>query len=97
MVAIMAWQVPARSDGLGASSGVPSAGTVSIAALISIAIVFAITPALVAVGVILAVATAGTAVAWLAQRQIGGHTGDVLGGAQQVSEVVALVVAVALS
>ena len=97
MVAIMAWQAPARSDGLGVSSGVPDAGTVSIAVLISIAIVFAITPALVAVGVILAVATAGTAVAWLAQRQIGGHTGDVLGGAQQVSEVVALVVAVALS
>ena len=97
MVAIMAWQVPARSDGLGASSGVPGLGTVSFDAIISVAIVFAVTPALVAVGVILAVAAAGTAVAWFAQRQIGGHTGDVLGGAQQVSEVVALVVAVALS
>ena len=97
MVAIMAWQEPARSDGLGASSGVPGASTVSYDALISIAIVFAITPALVAVGVIIAVAASGTVVAWLAQRQIGGHTGDVLGGAQQVSEVVALVVAVALS
>ena len=97
MVAIMAWHVPARPDGLSASSGIPAAGTVTLDALISIAIVFAITPALVAVSVILAVVAAGTTVAWLAQRQIGGHTGDVLGGAQQVSEVVALVVAVALN
>ena len=89
--------MPARADGLGASSGVPDASTVALGALISIAIVFAIAPAAVAVGVLLAVAATGTAVAWLAQRQIGGHTGDVLGGAQQVSEVIALVVAVAIS
>ena len=97
MVAIMAWLAPARADGLGASSGIPGAGTVACGALISIAIVFTIAPAAVAVGVLLAVAATGTAVAWLAQRQIGGHTGDVLGGAQQVSEVIALVVAVAIS
>jgi adenosylcobinamide-GDP ribazoletransferase len=31
------------------------------------------------------------AVAWLALRQIGGQTGDVLGGAEQVAETAILV------
>jgi adenosylcobinamide-GDP ribazoletransferase len=30
-------------------------------------------------------------VAWLAQRQIGGQTGDVLGGAEQLGETAILV------
>ncbi len=97
MVAIMVWLAPARADGLGAASGVPGAGTLACGALISVAIAFAVAPAAAAAGIVLAVAAAGTAVAWLARRQIGGHTGDVLGAAQQVSEAAALVVAVALS
>ncbi len=97
MVAIMAWLAPARADGLGATSGVPGSGTVACGAMISISVVFAVAPAAVAVGILLAVTAAGAAVAWLARRQIGGHTGDVLGAAQQVSEAAALVVAVALS
>ncbi len=97
MVAIMAWLAPARADGLGAASGVPGAGTLACGALISIGVAFAVAPAAVAVGILLTVAAVGTAVAWLARRQIGGHTGDVLGAAQQVSEAAALVVAVALS
>ncbi len=97
MVAIMVGLAPARADGLGAASGVPGAGTLACGALISVAVAFAVAPAAVAAGIVLAVAAAGTAVAWFARRQIGGHTGDVLGAAQQVSEAAALVVAVALS
>jgi adenosylcobinamide-GDP ribazoletransferase len=97
MVMIMAWLAPARADGLGAASGIPDVGTLAIGVLISIVVTFAIVPAAVAVGILLAVAGGGTAVAWLARRQIGGHTGDVLGAAQQVGEVAALVVAIALS
>ena len=33
----------------------------------------------------------GLAIAWLALRQIGGQTGDVLGGAEQVAETAILV------
>ena len=33
----------------------------------------------------------GLGMAWLAQRQIGGQTGDVLGGAEQVAETAILV------
>ena len=45
-----------------------------------------------------AIAGAGLAVAalaWLAMRQIGGQTGDVLGAAQQVAEVAVLAAAAA--
>jgi len=34
-------------------------------------------------------------VAWLAKRQIGGQTGDVLGALEQVSEIAVLLVALA--
>jgi adenosylcobinamide-GDP ribazoletransferase len=34
---------------------------------------------------------AAVGTAWLAQRQIGGQTGDVLGGAEQVAETAILV------
>jgi adenosylcobinamide-GDP ribazoletransferase len=33
----------------------------------------------------------GLGIAWLALRQIGGQTGDVLGGAEQVAETAILV------
>jgi adenosylcobinamide-GDP ribazoletransferase len=39
---------------------------------------------------IVAAAAAGTLVGWLAQRRLGGQTGDVLGAAQQVSETAIL-------
>ena len=97
MVAIMAWLAPARADGLGAAAGVPGVGTLALGVVISIGVAFAVAPTAVATGILIAVAGGGTAVAWLARRQIGGHTGDVLGAAQQVSEATALVVAVALS
>ena len=43
------------------------------------------------------VAGLGTAgVAWLAERQVGGHTGDVLGGVQQMSEVLFLLTLAAI-
>ena len=39
----------------------------------------------------LAAGLCGFCMAWLAMRQIGGQTGDVLGGAEQVSETAILV------
>jgi len=40
---------------------------------------------------------AAAALAWLANRQIGGYTGDVLGGVQQVTEIAILLAAAALA
>ena len=81
---------PARNDGLGAAAGRPEQGPV----LWSCGI--AILAALLAVGVrpalsaMIAAAVVAAAIAWIAQRQIGGYTGDVLGAIEQGGEIAAL-------
>jgi adenosylcobinamide-GDP ribazoletransferase len=86
---------PARSDGQGAAAGRPEPATAAIAAAVGAVL------ALLTLGVlagILAIVAAGAAMALLAglaRRQIGGHTGDVLGAIEQTGEVVVLLVAAA--
>jgi adenosylcobinamide-GDP ribazoletransferase len=85
----------ARSDGLAASAGRPTQAVMWWALGIGslIAVVLAGLDGAVAAVVGTAVAWA---VAWLAQRQIGGVTGDVLGAVQQGSEIAMLLALVAL-
>jgi adenosylcobinamide-GDP ribazoletransferase len=94
--AAMAWLPPARSDGLGAGAGRPhparAGASLLIAALLG-ALVLPAAPALLALALGLA---AAAAMAKLAQRRIGGLTGDVLGAVQQIAEIVVLLVLVAL-
>ena len=83
----------ARSDGLSFAAGQPSGTGVAIAgALGFLALLFCLglAHALIAL-VMLAIVVA--IVCWLASRQIGGHTGDVLGTVEQVCEIVILLVA----
>jgi adenosylcobinamide-GDP ribazoletransferase len=86
----MRWQRPARTDGLSAAVGAPTNAQVATAAALALLI------ALLAIGFragLLAMvvgATAALAVAALAQRKLGGQTGDVLGAVQVVAEVAAL-------
>jgi adenosylcobinamide-GDP ribazoletransferase len=81
---------PARNDGLGAGAGRPEQNVVVASCVIALVI------ALLAVGIrvgltaSLAAAVIALAMGWLARRQIGGYTGDVLGAIEQGSEVVAL-------
>jgi|GEM_PF-286171 len=81
---------PARRSGLGQGAGVPKVENAVIAAAIGVLIsilTLGIGPGLVAA------ALAGLGVAFvgaLAQRQIQGFTGDVLGAAQQVAEALVL-------
>jgi adenosylcobinamide-GDP ribazoletransferase len=88
--AAMIGLAPARHDGLGAMAGTPRAGGAIAAALIGSA------TALAALGPVrgaIALCLAGVmvfATVELARRQIGGHTGDVLGAFQQVGEIVIL-------
>jgi adenosylcobinamide-GDP ribazoletransferase len=90
---LMLWLDPARSDGLGAEAGRPLPPAATAAALIGLIV------ALIALGlgrgitamVLAAAVMAGLAL--LARRRIGGYTGDVLGAAQQVGEVVMLLAA----
>ena len=87
---------PARNDGLGASARGPSAETFIIGA--SICFLFGCGALMGGAGifqVVMAIAAsfaAAWSVAQLAQRQIGGYTGDVLGAAQQAAEIAALIV-----
>ena len=89
MPAVMLWLDPARDDGLAADAGRPPSTHVwtglALAAVLAVGLLT--WSGLVA----LLIAGIGTAaVAWLAERQVGGHTGDVLGGVQQFSEVLFL-------
>ncbi len=86
---------PARADGLGAAAGRPSLPVAIAAAVLGGAI--ALTLLGPRTGAI-ALALGGAAVAlaaMLAQRQIGGYTGDVLGLFQQIGEIVMLLAAAA--
>jgi adenosylcobinamide-GDP ribazoletransferase len=94
---VMRWLEPARDDGLGASSGQP--GDSAVAWCLGIALVVALPclglePGLVAV---IVAAAAMASLAGLAQRQIGGYTGDVLGAAQQIGEIAMLLTAAAFA
>ncbi len=86
-----------RANGVGAAAGVPVRDDVVIGLIIAGGIT------LICVGffttlVALTVGAASTAaVAWLAHRQIGGHTGDVLGAVQQAVEIAVLLAVVAVS
>ncbi len=91
LVLLMAAMRPARSDGLGHAAGRPGAVTVLVAAAIALIVIFAIAaPAQAVAGLCLgAVATIG--VAMIAQRRLGGQTGDVLGAAAVVTECAVLI------
>lgn len=93
MPALMYLLPPARSDGLSFNAGHPPGKTVAAAAVLGVLILaFCLHPGRGAVALILlCVVVALTA--WLSMRQIEGQTGDVLGAAEQVSEIVILLVA----
>jgi len=79
------------THGLARNAGQPDLSTAGFA------IIFALLLALLSLSwsnallSALAAALSGLGIAWLAQRQIGGQTGDVLGGAEQVGETAILV------
>jgi len=87
LVCLLVFLRPARTDGVAAELRNPPA--LAIACGVAVALV-----ADLAGGsrTMLAGALAGLAVAWTAQRQIGGYTGDVLGASEQVIEAAVLTV-----
>ncbi len=99
MAVVMGRLAPARDDGLGAAAGRPDERALATGLAVAAGLAFLfLLPAggFGAFAAALLGAGAGAAgIAWLAQRQIGGQTGDVLGAAQQISEIAALSLIVA--
>ena len=81
----------ARKDGLAANAGRPDLATAAIAGAFALIIALLSLPWADALCAALVAAASAIGMAWLAQRQIGGQTGDVLGGAEQVAETAILV------
>ena len=93
--AAMHYLPPARDDGLGANAGRPEQNIFLIAAAIGLVIALfgiGLRPALIAA---VAAASVAAVIGWLAQRQIGGQTGDVLGAIEQGGEIAILLTAAA--
>lgn len=93
MLLPMALLPPARNDGLGHSAKLGWSRATSAAFVLTLAIAVA-TQSILATLAILATALAFTLVA---QRQIGGQTGDVLGATQKLSECAGWLIVAALS
>jgi adenosylcobinamide-GDP ribazoletransferase len=81
----------ARKDGLARNAGRPDAATAGLAVAFALVIALLALPLTEALGAALVAGIAALGMAWLAQRQIGGQTGDVLGGAEQLAETAILV------
>jgi len=83
----------ARTDGLAAGAGRSSMPTMILALLIGIVLAGPfLGMAAVLAGTLAALAVVAV-LGFIAHRQIGGYTGDVLGGTQQLAEVAVLIVA----
>jgi adenosylcobinamide-GDP ribazoletransferase len=93
---VLAIMTPARKSGLAHKSGTPDdegwATALVLGALMAFLFLGPMGGLMAIVGAIAAVAV----VVWLANRQIGGVTGDVLGAQQQVAEIAVLAAAAAV-
>ena len=90
LAVIAARMAYARDDGLAVAAGQPDARTAVASCFMAAVIALLCLPFGAAIRAMLVVAAASFCLAVLAQRQIGGQTGDVLGAAEQVGEVALL-------
>jgi adenosylcobinamide-GDP ribazoletransferase len=87
---------PARADGLGHGAGAPSPEAALIAAVIAAVLAWVAVGLVAALAALIVAGLACFAVALLARHLFGGHTGDVLGAAQQITELAVLIAVVAV-
>jgi adenosylcobinamide-GDP ribazoletransferase len=92
------WLIPpARPDGLSAGAGQPPSQSAIIAVGLGIlCLVIGFGPGKAIMGLIL-LSIAALILGFIATRQIGGQTGDILGALEQVGEIVVLLMAAALA
>jgi adenosylcobinamide-GDP ribazoletransferase len=96
MPLLMALLEPARSDGLAAALGRPSELVLAQAVVLGVLLCALVTGPFAGIVALSFAALALAGLETLARRQIGGYTGDVLGAAQQVTEITILLVLSAL-
>src|ERR1700722_10896402 len=90
-LAVLAAAMPyARADGLAVSAGRPDSLIALTACVVAVVVVFVALPAATAMIAAFVTVVAAASLAALAQQQIGGQTGDVLGAVEQVCEVTVL-------
>ncbi len=95
MPAMMRWMPAAQNDGLASNAGKPPADAVWMG--FAIAVLFCVC-LLTWSGIVALIISSCSAfvVGFLARRQIGGHTGDILGATQQTSELIFLLTLAAI-
>jgi adenosylcobinamide-GDP ribazoletransferase len=92
MLPLMSMNLPmARQDGLAADAGRADLTTVATAGAFAVLIALLVLPLAEALYAVLVAIVGVIGMSWLAQRQIGGQTGDVLGATEQVGETAILV------
>jgi adenosylcobinamide-GDP ribazoletransferase len=92
MIWAMAFMASARDNGLSASVGLPPPGSLAVASVL-VLVLSLLVFGLGAVPLLFWTIVAPLPIYLLADRLIGGQTGDVLGGGQQMSEIAALAAA----
>lgn len=95
--AVMAWFEPARLQGLAVTAGKPPKDRVVVSILIGVVFVFIFMGPLSGLFALVVGTAAAGAVAALAQREVGGYTGDILGAIQQLTEIAILLAAAMLA
>ncbi|GGA12958.1 adenosylcobinamide-GDP ribazoletransferase [Neptunicoccus cionae] len=91
MVLVMYAMPLARPDGFAATVGMVTAPTVLVAAALAL-VLSLLCLGLLAIPLMLVTLLVCLPLCWLAWRRIGGYSGDVLGGCQQIAEIAALAV-----
>jgi adenosylcobinamide-GDP ribazoletransferase len=89
---LMSVLTPARNDGLGAAMGKPLVMSAVLGLALAVAVSVSFLPIRTSAAAVLLGTSAPLLLAKLAQRQIGGYTGDVLGAGEVVTECVVLTV-----
>jgi adenosylcobinamide-GDP ribazoletransferase len=87
---------PARTDGLSVSAGQPPPQSVVIAIVLGVVCLLFGLGGSGTMIVLLTLAVAVLLILWLAKKQIGGQTGDVLGALEQVCEAAVITIASSL-
>jgi adenosylcobinamide-GDP ribazoletransferase len=85
---------PARDDGMGATMGSPRAKSIGLGLGLAVVTTFLALPVLPAIEVVVLGFSSSLVLAELAYMQIGGHTGDLLGASEVITECVVLTVVV---